>query len=244
MTVLAGVAREGCAWIARLAKANLLFLAFTLAGLGVLGLFPAYVAMYDLVRGWLHRPASREERALPRFAEVFRAELVRANVLGYCVTAVAAVIWLSMRANGGPAALGAAGAAAALMAGVMLLLVSLHLPFFLVHVEGTWWQLVRGSFLFGVLRPVTTVLVLLAGGAASWAMTQYPGLLVFFGASAVCLCTVWLDLRASRPLLRTAQSVTAGAITTRTPRSSNRATTSGSAEGSVTSDHGVGSLAQ
>lgn len=206
MTVLGTVARDGCAWIARLAKANLLFLAFALAGLGVVGLFPAYVAMYDLVRGWLHRPLSRDERALPRFAEVFRAELVRANVLGYAVVAVAAVIWLSMRAAGGPAALGAAGAAAALMAGVMVLLVSLHLPFFLVHVEGTWWQLVRGSFLFAVVRPATTVLVLLSGGAASWAMSRYPGLLVFFGASAVCLCTVWLDLRASRPLLSPAEA--------------------------------------
>ncbi|HEY0215821.1 MAG TPA: DUF624 domain-containing protein [Cellulomonas sp.] len=217
MTVLGGVVRDGCGWVARLAKANLLLLVFTLAGLGVVGLFPAYVAMYDLVRGWLHRPASREERAVPRFAAVFRAELVRANALGYGVVAVAAVIWLSMRAGGGPAGLGAAGAVAALVAGVMLLVLSLHLPFFLVHVEGSWWQLVRGSFLFGVLRPATTVLVLLSGGVASWGMTRYPGLLVFFGGSVVCLCTVWLDLRASRTLLRTGGAGSAPAGTAAAP---------------------------
>lgn len=207
MTALGVVARDGCTWIAQLAKANLLFLGFTLLGLGVVGLFPAYVALYDLVRGWLHQPDGRDESELQRFRAVYRAELGRANALGYAVCAAAGVIWLSMRAGGAPMALGAVGAAAALMACVVLLLVSLHLPFFLVHVEGSWWQLVRGSFLFGVLRPLTTVGVLLAGGAASWAMSRYPGLLVFFGASFVCLCTVWLDLRASRHLLREPGSV-------------------------------------
>lgn len=42
-----------CVWVMRLAYLNLLWLLFTLAGLGVAGLMPATAAMFTVTREWV-----------------------------------------------------------------------------------------------------------------------------------------------------------------------------------------------
>ncbi|MFL6556498.1 MAG: YesL family protein, partial [Bacillus sp. (in: firmicutes)] len=69
-----------CEWFMRLAYVNLLWFFFSLAGLVLLGIMPATVALFTIVRKW-----QLKETDLPiwkTFLSVYRQEFKKSNGLG------------------------------------------------------------------------------------------------------------------------------------------------------------------
>ncbi|MET4639626.1 DUF624 domain-containing protein [Mycetocola sp. 2940] len=187
----------GCTWIARLAWLNLLWLLFTAAGLVVFGLFPATAAGYQIARDYVHRPESREEPLMRRYAALVRANVVRANLVGIVVVAVGclllAALQLTWTATGAPWQLPVLGltviAAVAFVAGVV------HLPFLAAHIKAPARAIVRASWLYALSHPGSTVLICAAWTGLSLLLGAYPAAAVFFCFSPVALLTAVLDVR-------------------------------------------------
>src|SRR5690625_6019457 len=67
-------------WISRFAYIQILWLLFTLLGLGLLGFFPATISMLAVMRDWfLSKPDSPIFRT---FWSYYKKEFIRANLFG------------------------------------------------------------------------------------------------------------------------------------------------------------------
>lgn len=185
-------------WVARLAYVNLLWLAFTALGLVVLGLLPATIALFALLRQWLR---GNEPVPIHRaFWEVYRADFWKANRLGLVLAAPAGWLYLAL------AALGASESTVARLAQYLLFGVAimygvtlLYCPPVFAHLELPVGGIVRAAFVLGVSHPLQSLLMVAGGAVALLAMLAVPGVLPFFGVSLPALWVMWL---AHRILLR------------------------------------------
>ncbi|GAA1578725.1 hypothetical protein GCM10009804_39000 [Kribbella hippodromi] len=188
-----------CDWIARLAWLNLLWLGTTLAGGIVLGAFPATAAVYAVLRRWLTDPESKEQRTARLFWTEVRADLVRANALGYTVLAVGLLLvadGMIARGQGGP--FGQVMFALAVAAGAMIAATVVHLPYFHVRDRGPARYTIRTAWWYALSHPAGTFTIVAVAVVLSYVMGRYPALAVFFGVSVVGGLTVFLDERGFR----------------------------------------------
>lgn len=81
-------------WIARLLYLHFLWVVFTLAGLGVFGLFPATAATFSLIRIWL------QDRSVPiarEFIKEYKNGFIKANKLGWSIAPVLLAVIMILR---------------------------------------------------------------------------------------------------------------------------------------------------
>lgn len=174
-------------WIACL---NLLWVLFTLLGVGVLGAGPATAAAQVLVR----RRARGEAAPLPRtFTREYFRNFVRANALALPVMMVAAALALNWNyfsgAGGFVSQLVAAGTfvGAIFLSGVVCYLFPMYARY----------ELPLGQYLmtcsrFAVRHLAGTVILLFVTAAAVYASRALPGLIPFFSIGAWLYVTGWL----------------------------------------------------
>ncbi|GAA4428532.1 YesL family protein [Georgenia halophila] len=194
--MLQGLVTSGTAWVSRLALLNLLWLAASLAGLGVFGVFPATLAAFQLVRDWRHRPKSAEQPYVRRYLKLVLDRAASGNLWGYGVLAVGYVIYvgISVAATADYLALRIPVLGLLIAAGMALLSVVVHLPFMLAHVEASWRHLIRASLFYGFTHPLGTMLVVASGLALSFVFGRWPALAFFFTISPMVMLTVSIDL--------------------------------------------------
>ncbi len=170
----------------RLLWLHLLWIVGTLRGGVVLGVFPATAAVAAVVRRDLVRGEDAGREPLRReFTALWRAELVGANVLGWTVTAIWAVLLLDRHLL----RVVDLGAAAPVLAGLLWVLTAFAfvltaaLPALLAHfAEGPLALLRRGAVLV-VARPKQALLNALAVGVVLCVYYVVPGLIPVFGVA-------------------------------------------------------------
>ncbi|TAP41051.1 DUF624 domain-containing protein [Arthrobacter sp. S39] len=174
-------------WIACL---NLLWVLFTLLGLGVLGAGPATAAAQILVR---RRARGEAAPLLKSFTREYFANFVRANALALPVMAVAAALALNWNYSSGAgdlmSQLIAAGTfvAAIFLAGVVCYLFPMYARY-----ELPLGQYLMTSSRFAVRHLAGTVILLFITAAAVYASRALPGLIPFFSIGAWLYVTGWL----------------------------------------------------
>ncbi|MDQ1138148.1 putative membrane protein YesL [Microbacterium sp. SORGH_AS 1204] len=200
MKVVTQGIQTSCVWIARLAYLNLIWLLFVLAGLIVLGFFPATAAGYQITRDWVHNPRTQEEPLFRRFAALFRANLIRANVAGGVAVAIGVLLFTALRL--GWAATGAAWqvplVGGAVIASVAFLGGLVHLPFLVAHMDAPARSLVRSSWLYALAHPGSTLIICAAWTGLCFALGAFPAAALFFSFTPIALLTAILDVRGFR----------------------------------------------
>jgi uncharacterized membrane protein YesL len=174
-------------WIACL---NLLWIAFTALGLGVLGAGPATAAASILVR---QRAKGEAARLLPGFAREYLRNFVRGNALALPVMGVAVALamnWNRFSAGGDlPSQLGAAAtfAGAIFLAGAVCYLFPMYARY-----ELPLAQYFLMSSRFAMRHLAGTVILLFVSAAVAYASGAVPGLIPFFSVGAWLFLTGWL----------------------------------------------------
>ncbi|MFJ7727930.1 YesL family protein [Neobacillus sp. NPDC097160] len=79
-----------CDWVVKLLYLNLLWILFTIAGLVVAGIFPATVAMFTVMKGYL---AGENVRVFNSFKKVYKEEFKRANRLGIVLLIIPIILY-------------------------------------------------------------------------------------------------------------------------------------------------------
>jgi uncharacterized membrane protein YesL len=170
----------------RLLKLHLLWLGWTLAGGVLLGVFPATAAVHAVIRRDLLRGDDDDRAALREEFRIFwRESFAGANVLGYVVTALWALLLLDRhllsRVDMGGAAPALAGLLWVLTAVLFVMtasLGSLHAHF----AEGPL-SMLRRSAVLAVARPKHAIMNALAVGVVLCAYYVVPGLIPVFGVA-------------------------------------------------------------
>ncbi|MGN9840465.1 YesL family protein [Nonomuraea sp. H19] len=176
-------------WAVRL---NLMWIVFTLAGGVILGLGPATVAAYTLAR----RHARNETfQAWAEFWTVYRREFVRASLLVLPLALVATVLignYLYFSALG--PGMGTPRIAT-LVSLIALAGVGAYVGPLYVHYDLPLWAYVPKAVQLALMRPASSVLLLLALSAIAYATSAAPILAPVISFGAWIYLNTWLCLR-------------------------------------------------
>ncbi|GAM16276.1 YesL family protein [Mesobacillus selenatarsenatis] len=184
MNTLANRAFAATEWISKFAYINLLWIGFSLAGLIVLGFFPATIAMFTIIRKWL-----KGETEIPIFRTfwtTWRSELFRSNGLGLLVAAVVGLIVFNLvfveRSGNGFTSLIQIPIYLFMFAAIMTIL---YLFPVYVHFELKWFQIVKNSFLMMLISPIENIVMIAGIVAVLFVVKFIPALGFFFGGSLI-----------------------------------------------------------
>ncbi|WP_440894766.1 YesL family protein [Amphibacillus sp. Q70] len=173
-------------WISRLAILNLLWLGFTLLGLGIFGLFPATVAMFVVIRRWI-----RNETDLPIFRtywKAFREEFLKANGYGSIIFLIGVMIYADLIFMSVNESTGMLFIHIPLyMFLIFVVLTLLYLFPVYVHYDLSFFKTIQHAFLIMMIHPLHNVAMIIGIAATVVVMNYIPGLTFFFGGSFMAL---------------------------------------------------------
>lgn len=169
-------------WISKFAYINILWLAFSLVGLVVLGFFPATVSMFTIIRKWL-----KGEGDIPIFRtfwSTYKSEFLRSNGLGLIMAVIGGLVvvdFIFMK-NMGNSFTNALQIPLYLLLFVIVMTMFYLFPVY-VHYELKLIQIIKNSFLIMIIHPLEN-LVMIAGIVALFFVVKFlPGLGFFFFGS-------------------------------------------------------------
>ncbi|WP_456274665.1 YesL family protein [Bacillus sp. AK031] len=168
-------------WVAKFAYINLLWMGFTILGLGVFGLFPATASLFTILRKWIM--GESELPVFRTFWHTYRKEFFKANGLGIVVVMLAGLLFVDLyyMDNSGN------GLQVTHIPLYMLILavgmIILYIFPVYVHFDVRFIQLFKNAFLIMLVNPVSNLIMIVGVGSAIFVMSALPGLLFFFGAS-------------------------------------------------------------
>jgi uncharacterized membrane protein YesL len=184
-----------CLMFTKLAYVNLLWMLFTLAGLGVLGFFPSTVAMFTVVRQWVK--GNTDAPVFGTFIKTYKKEFIKANLLGVTYFSAGAILYIDILYFSSPSSI------------FMLILyyffwvltcVYLLLGVFLfpiyVHYQAKWWHYFKSTLLIMLMNPIVVAAYLLVLGGAGILIRALPGLIPLFSGSVVAYALMLISYKA------------------------------------------------
>ncbi|WP_152657902.1 YesL family protein [Oceanobacillus sp. CFH 90083] len=178
-------------WVTRFAYLNLLWIAFSLLGLGLFGLFPATASMFAVVRKWVQ--GEKDIPILAVFWKSYKREFLKINVLGYILAAAGYVMTMEFQILRTQEHIAYTIASFAII-GLFLLLAVIMLYIFPVfaHFQLRSLDYIKWALLIGIGHPLLTVFLFGIVIAISYlSFMTIPALFFFFGGSVIAYIIMW-----------------------------------------------------
>lgn len=178
-------------WITRFAYVNLLWIAFTIFGVGVLGLFPATAAMFAVVRKWVQ--GDHDIKIFPLFWKTFKKEFKNANIIGYIFAITGYLLSIEfqiLRNHGGlPYVIASYGVIALF---IFYFIAALYVFPIFVHFNLSIKDYLKWPLIIGIMYPIMTIFfVVVLVGAYAITIRTVPVLLFIFGGSFTAFVLTW-----------------------------------------------------
>lgn len=174
---------------------HIAFLVFSLAGLVILGVFPAFSATIATYRAWVRDVKDRRwsiTQTWKIFFRFWKEDFVWANILGYPLALIAVFLFVDyMLVNNNYL-----GAPTYAVSGILLLLNVVYLLFAtLVWVvranfdEDFFW-VIKHSLTLVIVRPMCSLMLVIVLLLVSFSYAKWPGLAFAFGVSVPLFAVV------------------------------------------------------
>lgn len=189
-----------CEWITRLAYVNILWGLFTLAGAIILGVAPATVALFTVVRKWLLF-SDNDVPIFKTFLNTYKKEFWRANKIGLFIGLVSYVLYIDFLYTANVRE--AFQLAFSVFLFVILVFYAITLLYLFpiyVHYELRFLQYVKYSFFIGMANPLMTLTMFLSIILLTVLFMYIPGLIPFFSVSSFSVVLMWCALKAFRKI--------------------------------------------
>lgn len=178
-------------WITRFAYLNLLWLLFTVLGLGVFGLGPATSAMFTVMRKWV---LGEDDIAVFKyFWKAYKKDFLKANTLMITLMMIGYFIYIEFTILRSQIETMYYVASFGVIVQMVLYLVVLTYFFSIyVHFDLKWMDYFKWPFTIGFLHPLMTIFLVLVTNLLLYVVyQQIPVLLLFFGGSLVSYILMW-----------------------------------------------------
>lgn len=181
-------------WTTKLALLNILWIAFTLIGLGVLGVFPATAAALGVVRKWLM--GDKDIHIWSTFKKVYKEEFKYANMIGWILTIIGFLFYLNFQVI--------SSSQEEMLFVVPFIFYFLLFLYFtmviwafplIVHNYASVIQQLKNALIIGISKIHITITIMLLMFSTMFFSLEFPVLLVFFTFSLLALIWMWLTLR-------------------------------------------------
>ncbi|MBS4192063.1 YesL family protein [Bacillus sp. FJAT-49705] len=173
-----------------------LWVAFTLSGVIILGIVPATIGMFTVVRKWMM--GEENNRALIKaFWNAFRKEFWRANAMGIVLFLLSFLLYMNlsiMRFTEGFIYLFLFIGLFTLSILFLILLIYIF-PVY-VHFDLKFFQYFTMSLLLGISSPIYTLLAVFGCFVLYRLFLLIPGLIPFFSIGLFALFIMWVSLKA------------------------------------------------
>lgn len=186
-------------WIIRLVYANLLWMLFTLLGLGIFGFMPATVSLFALLRKWII--GNEVDSAFTIFWTNYRKEFLKANLFGVMFLVIGLIIRLDI--------LFFQDSSNLVFQILFVLMICLSLLYFItlvnffpvyVHYELSIFNYVKYAFLIG-LSQLSSTLMMIFGSIIIFCLYWYvSGLIPMLCVSLFCLNIMWFGYRSFKKI--------------------------------------------
>jgi uncharacterized membrane protein YesL len=181
-----GKAYTGCEWVMKLAYVNILWVLFSLGGLIFLGISPASVALFTILRKWL-----MNETDVPifrTFLNTYKKEFVKSNQLGWVMALIGMFLYFDFKY------LITVGGTIQYVLSIPLVIVAilyfitmLYLFPVYVHYELRLIQYIKNSFYIGIINMHITILMIAVTLLIGILYRSIPGIVPFFSISLFSL---------------------------------------------------------
>lgn len=174
-----------CTWFYRLAYINVLWIIFTIAGLGIFGFFPATIAMLATLRQFIHK---KDVSVFPTFWSYYKSEFIKSNKLGTVITVVGFILYINI------SFLQTTEAdfsqflytTSILMSGFYFLVICYLLASY-VEFDLDIKTHIKNSILIAIYNPLASLSIIFGFAAVYFAVTFISGLGIFFSISILGL---------------------------------------------------------
>ncbi|WP_058306525.1 YesL family protein [Gracilibacillus massiliensis] len=174
-----------CNWFYRLAFVNVLWILFTILGLGIFGIFPATIAMLATLRKYINQ---QEVSVFSTFWYYFKNEFIQANKLGAVITLIGIVLYINIQfIQTTDAALSQFIYVSSIIMSGFYFLVICYLLASYVEFDLTIKTHIKNSVLIAIYNPLASLFIIFGFAAVYYAITFISGLGFFFSISLLGL---------------------------------------------------------
>lgn len=189
-----------CDWLMKLAYINILWIAFTLSGLIIFGIFPATTAMFVIIRKTL---MDKDEIPITKtFWESYKSEFIKSNLLGLVLIISGYILFINIHFLSNSTGLINLLYYPTLMIALGFILTLFYVFPTFVHFELRIHQIIKHAFLIMLMNPLSTILMVIGTFAVYLLMTTIPGLIPLFSASILSLVIMWASFFAFSKIKR------------------------------------------
>ncbi|WP_456276466.1 YesL family protein [Bacillus sp. AK128] len=191
-----------CEWIMRLAYVQFLWFIFTLAGIGVLGVFPATSALFTVIRKWVM--GEHDISIYVTFKSAYKKDFWKINGLGWILAVIGFILVVDLMIfkfgeNGLTTLI-------RIMVISLLFIYSLTILFFFpvyVHYSFSLKEYIKNSFLFSLTSPILTVTIVVGYFILYKVLAILPGLIPFFSIAMYAYLSMWCSFKVFQRLEKT-----------------------------------------
>ncbi|WP_217586492.1 YesL family protein [Lentibacillus saliphilus] len=178
-------------WITRLAYINLLWIAFTLAGLIIFGFAPATAAMFGVVRKWVS--GDDDIPVFKTFWTIYKKEFWKVMGLGFILAAVGYIIYIEFSILRTQESVVYYIASFGVIAQFLLyFIVAMYVFPIYAHFDLKSFSYIKWAFAIGMSHPILTVFLAVVTNVLLYVATMtVPVLVFFFGGSVTAFILTW-----------------------------------------------------
>ncbi|MFZ7946191.1 YesL family protein [Neobacillus sp. 19] len=181
--------------VMRIAQFQLLWIGLTFCGGIVLGVMPATVGLYTVMRKWI--VGNEDNQSYVRlYWTAFRKEFWKANALGLILTIAGFLIYLNfslIRFSHG--FMYWFLLLFVFMLSILFLIILLYLFPVFVHFEGTFTRYISIALLLGLSFPFHTLLLIIGYYVLYLLFFTVPGMIPFFSVALFSCLSMWVSLK-------------------------------------------------
>lgn len=181
-------------WMLKVAYLNILWIGFTIIGLGLFGLFPSTGAMYTIVQKWLRK--EQVEKIFITFWKTYKKEFISLNKFGLFFILIGYLLvydFLFLQMNGDK--LQWLFPVVGFIAISYILTLLYFFPIY-TQFEMKFFQYIKQSFLIGASSLLETILIFTACMALMILVKLIPGIIPIFTGSVLAVVVTWCSNRA------------------------------------------------
>lgn len=172
-------------WIMWLIYLNVLWILFTVLGLGLFGAIPATVSMFTVIRQLLLR---QETAIFKTFFQTYKQEFLKANGLGLVLAIIAYILYmdllfLDMIQN----AFYYFFQIGLLIASIIYFITLIYIFPVYVHFKLNFFQYFKHALLIGIFSPLVNIAMIIGFVLLFFIYKWVPGLIPIFGLSVISL---------------------------------------------------------
>ena len=177
-------------WIMNFAYLNILWIAFTLLGLVLFGIFPATVSLFVIVRKWVQ--GQRDFQITKLFWNSFKKEFLKSNLLGLILIVIGGILYTDfLFIRGNDVHLVQYTYYPLLIIIAIFTLALLYVFPIYVHFETKLMHILKNSVLLMIMSPLITIMMVTFILILYHILRLIPGLTPLFGASLLAYIIMW-----------------------------------------------------